>query len=126
MCNHLSQTLVKKTVKTSIFKFGGQSTETGRTTNKLEIITGPNNFDGDVKCVSYRAGHHSYKEFKLPPEYSPETDHVQKGDVPSSRMGATIGALGGEYHNFLVCVGGLSIPEPSRYNFHPSDSNIFC
>ena len=35
--------------------FGGQSTETATTTNRLEIVSGPSNFEGPLKCTAYRS-----------------------------------------------------------------------
>ena len=105
-------------------KFGGQSTETATTSNRLEIITGPINFDGEVKCTSYRDKKREYREFQLPEEFSHVEDNVQLGDVPRSRMGASLAPLD-QSKTSLIMIGGLSIPKPDKQKFHPTDSNIF-
>ena len=102
--------------------FGGQSTETAKTSNRLEVVTGPSDFDGALHCKAYRSEPRLYKEYKLPEDYSPELDLIQNGTVPSSRCGHTLGKLS---PNLLVCIGGLTIPAAAKHKFHPSDSNIF-
>ena len=103
-----------------VLLFGGQSTETALTSNRLEIVTGPNDFDGTLDCKAYRAGPRVYNEYKLPSDYSGEP--VQTGIVPSSRCGHSLGKLSSD---LLVCIGGLSIPKADKHKFHPSDSNLF-
>ena len=105
-----------------ILKFGGQSTETAITSNRLEIISGPNDFDGPLHCQAYRSEPRVYKEYKLPTGSSEDLDFVQIGSVPSSRCGHSLGKLSS---NLLVCTGGLSIPRADKHKFHPSDSNLF-
>ena len=105
-----------------ILIFGGQSTETAKTSNRLEIVSGPNDFSGPLDCRAYRAEPRQYKEYQLPNEFSHELDSVQTGVVPTSRCGHSLGKLPS---NLLVCVGGLTIPKAGKHKFHPSDSNIF-
>ena len=50
--------------------FGGQSTETATTSYRLEIVTGPSDFYGSLTCKAYKSKPRSYKEFKLPDDYS--------------------------------------------------------
>ena len=102
--------------------FGGQSTETATTSDRLEIISGPNDFDGPLDCQAYRSHPREYSEFKLPREYKRDLDSIQTGKVPTSRCGYSLGKLSA---NLLVCTGGLSIPKADKNKFHPSDSNIF-
>ena len=102
--------------------FGGQSTETATTSNRLEIVTGPNNFEGPLCCTAYRSQPRAYCELPLPQDFSPDADFIQKGSVPTSRCGHTLGKL---TSSFLVCAGGLSLPKPDRHKFHPGDSNLF-
>ena len=102
--------------------FGGQSTETAKTSSRLEIISGPNDFGGPLDCRAYRPEPRLYQEFQLPTEFSHELDAVQTGDVPSSRCGHSLVRLSS---NLLVCIGGVSIPRADKHKFHPSDSNIF-
>ena len=102
--------------------FGGQSTETATTSNRLEIVTGPNSFEGPLHCKAYRSNHRSYQELRLPNDFSSDLDNIQKGQVPSSRCGHTMGKISDD---LLICVGGLSLPKPDRHKFHPGDSNIF-
>ena len=105
-----------------VLVFGGQSTETAQTSNRLEIVTGPSDFDGALDCKAYRSGPRLYKEFKLPNEYSSDLDLIQSGCVPSSRCGHSLAKISS---TLLVCTGGISIPRASKEKFHPRDSNIF-
>ena len=105
-----------------VLLFGGQSTETAITSNRLEIVSGPVDFHGPLHCKAYRGGPRMYKEYNLPSEYNQENDSVQVGTIPSSRCGHSLGKLSSD---LLVCTGGLTIPKAGRHKFHPSDSNLF-
>ena len=102
--------------------FGGQSTETGTSSNRLEVVTGPIDFCGPLKCTAYRSEPRDYKELKLGIDFCAADDNVQTGEVPSSRCGHSLDKLA---ENLIICVGGLSIPNPSKHKYHPGDSNIF-
>ena len=57
-----------------ILKFGGQSTEKSITSNRLEIVSGPIDFDGPLFCKAYRSEARIYKEYTLPADFGPDLD----------------------------------------------------
>ena len=110
--------------------FGGQAVDKYTTSDDLIIIKGPADFSGAVDVTVWTSTFMTYSQFKIPQGWSDGSNLVQRGQVPMSRSGATMGVLSNKSSHpgessHIILVGGFHLPKPGPLKKQVSDSNIF-
>ena len=109
--------------------FGGQAVDKYTTSDDLIIIKGPADFSGAVDVTVWTSTFMTYSQFKIPQGWSDGSYMVQRGQVPMSRSGATMGVLSNKsshpgQSSHIILVGGFHLPKPGPLKKQVSDSNI--